>query len=375
MRIFAPQLGLNPDSSSGGEVYDVEILTGLAKRGHHIDVILRKGQKAPNVRNLKIYYLPFNVNTIAYNTCFMPWIFQIPKIKRLIDKADIFRVHSPYFIGLGAVLFRKMVRKCPPLWFHYHHIEKEFKMKVFDKKLPKYADGITVDTDATLKDLIKLCPGINTKHITTINVGTDIDLFRPRIPDRMIKDSLNVKEGERIVLYVGHLIHRKGIDVLMKSWKIIRKDFDDAHLVLIGKGPLEDLVRDYQRSDRKIHIVPYVSTQKDLAKYYNISDVFAFPTRLEGHGMTAAEAMSCEVPVVTTNAKGIKNVVLDGKTGYKTDIDNVEQFSDKLKILLSDASLRKKMGSAGRRFIEENFTWKSSLDKLEKFLEDMLNEK
>lgn len=372
MRIFAPQLGLNPDSSSGGEIYDVEILSGLAKRGHDVDVLLRKGQKAPNFKNMHVHYLPFSINTVAYNMLFTPWLFRIPSIKKLVQKADIFRVHSPYFIGLGAVLCKKTIKGCSKLWFHYHHIEDQLKMKAFDKILPKYSDGITIDTGTTLDDLKRLCPDVKTKkHISTIAPGTDIEIFKPMHPDIGIKKSLNIRNDEKIVLYVGHLIHRKGIDILMDSWRNVRRDFDDVHLILIGRGPFETLVRERQKNDNKIHIVPYVPTQKDLVKYYNACDVFAFPTRLEGHGMTAAEAMACEVPVVTTNAKGIRNVVVDGKTGYKVNIDDTEQFSSKLEILLSNDSLRKKMGSAGRRFIKENFTWEAAIDKLEVFMENM----
>lgn len=116
-------------------------------------------------------------------------------------------------------------------------------------------------------------------------------------------------------------------------------------------------------------------TQEDLIKYYNIADVFAFPTRLEGHGMTAAEAMSCGVPVVTTNAKGIRDVVVDGKTGYKVNINDVEKFSEKMKILLSDDSLRKRMGIAARKHIEKNWTWKNSIDQTEKFMKELVGTK
>ncbi|MCK4497082.1 MAG: glycosyltransferase family 4 protein, partial [Candidatus Aenigmarchaeota archaeon] len=276
--------------------------------------------------------------------------------------------------ALGAVVFKKMARKCPPLWFHYHHIENETQMRIF-KSLPKYADGITVDTDATLVGLEKLCPDVKGRYVKTIKIGTDTDLFKPDKADMKIRNSLGIGKNDIVVLFVGHLIHRKGIDILMESWKNVCKDFKNAHLILIGRGPLESLVKRYKETYGNIHIVPYVPTQKDLAKYYNISDVFAFPTRLEGHGMTAAEAMACGMPVVTTNAAGVRRFVLDGKTGYKVNIDDVKQFTEKLKILLSDDSLRKRMGRAARRHIEENWTWDVSIDQTEKFMEKVVNRK
>ena len=158
----------------------------------------------------------------------------------------------------------------------------------------------------------------------------------------------------------------------MDSWKSVRKDFKDTHLIMIGRGYFENLVKKQQKKDKRIHLVPYVDKKEDLAKYYNISDIFAFPTRLEGFGRTAAEAMSCGVPVVTTNAKGIRDVVIDKKTGYMVDTDNSEQFSDKLKSLLNDVSIRKKMGYAAIKRVEENFTWKSSINKTERFMQNLV---
>lgn len=380
MRIFAPQLGLNPDSSSGGEVYDVKILTGLAERGHKVDVLLRKGQRAPEVKNLNIHHLPFNINTAAYKICLLELVFHIPSVKKTIKKADIFRVHSPYNMGFSAIIFRKMVKGCPPLWFHYHHREDTLEMNFFDRFLPAHADGITVDNYVTLVDLEKKCPDIeNVPNIATINIGTDTDLFRPIRPDMKIRDSLGIKKDDMVVLFVGHLIHRKGVDILLDSWKNVRKDFNNVHLILIGRGlmgkSLENLVKKYQQKDKKIHHISHFLPEEELVKYYNTSDVFAFPTRMEGHGMTAAEAMACGVPVVTTNAAGVSRFVLDGKTGYKVNVDDVGQFTKKLKILLSDGSLRKKMGSAGRRHIEENWTWDVSIDQTEKFMEKVVNRK
>lgn len=373
MRIFSPQLGLNPDSSSGGEMFDVEFLVGLAKRGHQVDVLLRRGQKAPKEKNLNIHYLPFNINTVAYSLCFVPWVFQVNGVKKIIRKSDIFRVHSPYMVGLGAVIYKELIKGSPPIWFHYHHIEKRMKMKAFDKFLPEHADGITAVTKDTLLDLEKICPGIKGKPSEIIMNGIDVDSFRPEKADTKLKELLGIKKNEKIVLFIGHLIPRKGVDILLESWKNVREEFKNVHLILIGRGyggeSLEGLVNDYKETDSKIHNIPYVPNKNDLAKYYNISDVFALPTRLEGFGRTAAEAMSCGVPVVTTNAKGIKDVVLDGETGYQVNIDNVMQFSEKLKKLLSNDSLRLKMGLNARKRVEKEFTWEASLNRAELFMD------
>lgn len=248
MRIFSPQLGLNPDSSSGGEVYDVKILTGLAKRGHKVDVLLMRGEETPpNMKNLNIKYTPFKISTSIpwrksiYSYVLIPFLLQ--SNKEIISSVDVFRVHMPYSIALNAYIFKFFRRGiCPPLWFHYHHIENEFQMRRF-RNLPKYADGITVDNRATLEDLKKICPDVKGKFCKVINIGTDTDLFKPSEPDMKLKSKLGISKDDKVVLFVGHLVHRKGIDILMESWKNILREFKDVRLVLLGKGNIPGIKR------------------------------------------------------------------------------------------------------------------------------------
>lgn len=358
-RIFAPMLGFDPDSSLGGEIYDVEVLTRLARRGHIIDVVLRRGQKTPRMKNINIHYLPFDMKTGAFSYFVLPWLFRTGKMKRLIGKADVFRVHSPYFLGLGAAL--SGTRK--PLWFNYHHIEDNPEMRFFDRRLPRKAHGITFVSQETEEDLKSLCR-IDDKVLALAPTSIDTETFRPA--RNSLRRELGIGKDEKIILFVGALIKRKGIDILIKAWNDLRKD-EKNHLIVIGKGPLRKMIP----VERRVHYIPYAGSKEKLREYYSVADVFVFPTRLEGFGMVVGEAMACGTPVVTTNAKGVRKIV-DEKTGFRVDINDSEVFAEKIRFLLENDKIRGEFGRNAIKRIRDCFNWERTVDRIEKFLEELI---
>ena len=104
MRICSPQLGISPKSILGGEVFDREILLGLAKKGIQVEIILPKGlPHDKKIKNWQITYLPIqHIPAIFFNVIITPYLFVIYKRRPF----DLIRLHSPMYIGFGAILFK-----------------------------------------------------------------------------------------------------------------------------------------------------------------------------------------------------------------------------------------------------------------------------
>ena len=237
------------------------------------------------------------------------------------------------------------------------------EMRFFVCFLPRKADGITFVSEETEKDLRELC-NINDKVIEIAPTSIDIDTFKPVKTN--LRKELCIRDNEKIILFVGALIPRKGIDILVESWKELRKN-KDYHLIIIGQGPLRKLVP----KERRVHHISYAGSKNRLVEFYNIADVFAFPTRLEGFGMVVGEAMACGTPVVTTNAKGVRKIV-DERTGFRINIDDIKSFTEKIELLLGNEKLRKRMGKNSIKRIRENFTWDRTVSNTERFLERLI---
>jgi glycosyltransferase involved in cell wall biosynthesis len=100
----------------------------------------------------------------------------------------------------------------------------------------------------------------------------------------------------------------------------------------------------------------------------------ALPSEKEGLGLVLLESMACKTPVVAVNSEVPKAVVKDGVNGFLIPPGDVNALSDRILRILSDEDLRDSMGEAGRRVVEEKFTWEKVAERVEKVLLSVLNE-
>jgi phosphatidylinositol alpha-1,6-mannosyltransferase len=161
---------------------------------------------------------------------------------------------------------------------------------------------------------------------------------------------------------VGRLISSepgKGIDSVIEVLPDILKDVPDLFYVVIGGGDLqarlEELAQESPARGRIVFIGKLRLEQ--LKHYYSRSDIFVMPSRQEGFGVVFLEAMALGKPVVAGNHGGAPEIVQDGVTGFLVNPDDHEALTDRLSRLLQDEPLRRKMGDAGRRRVEENYTF------------------
>lgn len=165
-----------------------------------------------------------------------------------------------------------------------------------------------------------------------------------------------LRDGLPSVLFVGRLVHYKGVEFLIRALENIK-----ARLWIVGTGPLEDSLRKLARekgiSDR-IAFLGHVPDQY-LAAYYHACDVFILPsiTNQEMFGLVQLEAMACRKPVISTNlATGVSWVNQNGTTGYTVTPEHPGELAQAIQLLLSSRDLRKEMGEAGRARVEQHFT-------------------
>ena len=183
-----------------------------------------------------------------------------------------------------------------------------------------------------------------------------ISLERLEIGEKGRKKADDLRDGLAAVLFVGRLVHYKGVEFLIRALENIK-----ARLWIVGAGPVEDslqnLVREKGIADR-VEFLGQVPDE-DLIAYYHACDVFALPsiTNQEMFGLVQLEAMACRKPVISTNLPtGVPWVNQHGKTGYTVSPGNSEELAQSIQCLLSSPELRQEMGEAGRARVEEHFT-------------------
>ncbi|HUV94696.1 MAG TPA: glycosyltransferase family 4 protein [Anaerolineae bacterium] len=357
MRICSPQLGISLDATLGGEVYDREILTRLAVLGAEVEAILPAGLPCPQVSNLWVTRVPLRrgYRWFVSNPVFVPYIAQVYRRRPF----DLLRVHSLRFTGPAALVARRLLRLPVPVVAHHHHVERDRWTNHVDRRVARRCDLIITGSRFARQQLISEL-GVAPDRIEVVYNGVG-QVYRSLPRDEKIAARLGVA-GRKVLLYLGSLKPRKNLGVLLQAFRRVlreRKYAHGVHLLLAGRGESEAALRRQTLQlglEGAVHFAGFVPEEEKVA-WYNLADIFVFPSRLEGFGLAAAEAMACGKSVVASRAGALPEVVADSETGILCDPDDPADFARAILRLLEDPSLAEKMGKAGLARAKRLFQW------------------
>jgi len=200
-------------------------------------------------------------------------------------------------------------------------------------------------------------------RVRVVPLGADPAFFRPGIDTDDVRRRYALESG-RWMLSVARLTRHKGIDTALKALAQLRTRHPDLRYAVVGSGEeqaaLEAEARELGVADR-VRFLTEVP-DGDLPALYNCAEVYLGVSRLmeqrvEGFGISLAEASACGVPVIAGRSGGIPAAVRDGETGLLVDAERVEAVIEAVSRLLDDAALRARLGGAGRRAVESHYNW------------------
>ena len=189
------------------------------------------------------------------------------------------------------------------------------------------------------------------RKINIIPNGVDLAVFNQK--NKPIK---KYKDGKINILYVGRLEERKGVDFLLSAWKILKAK--NLRLILVGDGPekgkIERMVKEF--NFKEVVLEGYVKDE-NLPAYYATADVFCSPAiKGESFGMVLLEAMASGVAIVAAANDGYKEILKEAGKECLAKTEDVNDLVIKLKRLIKDENLRKKLGEWGR-WEAEKYSW------------------
>ena len=210
--------------------------------------------------------------------------------------------------------------------------------------------------------------GLPMRKLTYIPQGVDIDKFHPPTDQekQRLKEKLGLAGYDKIVIFIGAIVERKGVDLLVEAWTKVQEQHPDACLLLVGEDSFgekdvnKDKLQNYVKSLKKIIAkndskVIFTGRKNNVEEYLQSSNLFVLPSRKEGFGNVILEAMACGLPVVVTYMDGVSSeTVTPELNGYI--VYNVQELSDSIIKLLDDAGLAEQMGQAGRQIACKDFS-------------------
>ena len=207
--------------------------------------------------------------------------------------------------------------------------------------------------------------------------GVDTDRFAPDPAARAEMRSRYGLGDRPVVVCLSRLVPRKGQDMLIRALPAIRDRVDAAALVIVGSGPYQSTLHRLARETGVTEDVVFTGgvPGAELPAHHAMADVFAMPCRtrgagldVEGLGIVFLEASANRVPLVAGRSGGAPETVQDGVTGRVVDGLNVDEIATAISEILADPERAAEMGAAGRRWIVDNWQWRSQAARLDGLL-------
>ena len=396
----SPLASLGSVDAGGQNVYVDKVARMLARRGHRVDVVTRRDDPSlapivelePRARVIHIDAGPPRFVAKEAMLEHMPE-FSAALMGRVDASTPYDLVHANFFMsGLVALQLRASFGIPTVMTFHaLGEVRRRHQGAAdgfpgerleIERRIVSTAERIIAECPQDEIDLVDLY-GADRERIAIVPCGVDLDEFAPG--DRAVaRRDLGFDESEFIVLQLGRMVPRKGIDNVIRALAQLR-GCRAARLVIVGgdAAPAGRL-----RSDEMQRLVDLADAcgiadrvsfaghrrRSELAAYYAACDVFVTTPWYEPFGITPLEAMASARPVIGSDVGGIRYSVVDGVTGFLVPPRDPAALADRLVQLHDDPPLARAMGRAGARRVRTHFTWDRVAEELELVYEAVLAE-
>ncbi len=347
----------------------LQLSRALVKRGHEIDIY------TSSLRLDSAALAAEGINIRAFKTWGQIASFDITpgmvKISReAIMKKDIIHLHN-YRTFQNIIAHHYAKKHNIPYVLQAHgslttYFQKGRLKKLFDavwgRQILKDAAKVFAVTAAEAAQYRSL--GVNNGRIEIVPHGIDLAEYDNTLPKGAFKQKYNLRDDQKIILYLGRLHKMKGLDILAAAFANLGRS--EATLVIAGPddGYLPALKKQLAESGMAGKVVftgPLYGREKLLA--YHDCDIYVLPSSYEIFGITVLEAWGCGKPVIVTDRCGLADVVKE-RAGLVVSYDPAA-LANAISAMLDSPSIRQEFGAEGRKLVEEQYNWPRIASRIE----------
>ena len=344
----------------------------LIKDGHEVTVVTYKEGNLPQYENDKGVEVYRVENYMIHPTNFIEWILQLnfnlaSKAIQLINEKGKFDViHAHDWLTASAAKTLKQSFNIP-LVATIHATEAGRNSGIHDETqryindtewLLTYEATEVIVNSNFMKGHVQNLFGLPFEKINVIPNGINLTNFNGIERDYEFRRQYAM-DNEKIILYVGRLVYEKGIQHLISAMPKILNGYNDAKLVIAGKGGMLDDLKaqaEYMGIANKVYFTGYLNS-KQIQKIYKCADIAVFPSTYEPFGIVALEAMLAGVPTVVSDVGGLNEIVEHRVDGMKTYAGNPNSIADSVLNLLYDKQLAANVAKKAKQKVKQEFNW------------------
>ena len=348
-----------------------DLCAALAKRGHDVEIVTTNVDGDDRLQVLLGQPVVWAGATATFHPLSMPSRYltswsMLADLRRRLPGFDVVHIHSLYrFHGLAAAAVARsqgvpyviQAHGSLDLWHrHQKRRAKDLYHALIEDRIIGGAAAVLCTSHREEKSIRDLGYAVPT---WVIPIGIDAaELRMPGVPDFAVATGIGV--DARVVTFLGRISAKKGVPILVESFRSIAAAFPRAHLVIagpddegIGRG-LIPMIADAGLSDRVSFLGAVVGSKKRAL--LQRSDVFVLPSADESFGVAVAEAMAIGCPVVVSPEVAIADVVRTAGAGLVVERDP-SAVATAVVTILGEPARAAAMGEAGRRAVDERFSW------------------
>jgi glycosyltransferase involved in cell wall biosynthesis len=305
------------------------------------------------------------------------------KVAALLQKGHFDIIHARLFF---ASLYTALSRPLRPsiyrvtsfhnetfIGFPANTLWKKFR-KQMESLLTRYwIDGHVAISAAVAQDY---ATNLKLPHIKVIHNAFPIDILRPtpNLDRQAVLAHYGVDSKKFVIIAVGRLVPQKGYDTLLQALEILKSKGLFPSLIIFGDGPLENEIRHSLMTKQLLEqvILHDAIPQNELLPVIQASDILVMPSKFEGFGRAAAEAMALERPVIASRVGGLMEFIEDGVSGILVPVGDATLLAASIERLMADELLRKQLGQAARKRIETDFSLEKCAERYVNYYETLL---
>lgn len=397
----SPLAALGGTDCGGQNVYVSQIARALASHGHEVDVFTRRDDPAlPMVVNacdgVRVVHVPAGPAAPVRKEDMLPFMTEFSAFTCgwcACDDRGYDIAHANFWMS-GMVALELKERLGIPFVVTFHALGRvrrlyqgsadgfpEARFEI-EERIIDVANRVIAECPQDEQDLLTLYEA-DPQRIAMIPCGVDTTSFHP-VQRRRARSIVGLGQSERVVLQLGRLVPRKGIDNVIRGVARLR-DLHDMKATLIIVGGDSD-TPDPVRTPEIARLMAVAECEgvadqvrflgrrgRDcLRYYYSAADVFVTTPWYEPFGLTPLESMACGTPVIGADVGGIRYTVCDGETGYLVPPNDPDVLADRLARVLTEPRHRQALAEEGLRRAREHFAWPGVTRSVEDLYEEVV---